>query len=380
MKKILFGITSLTLGGAEKVLVDLANKLSEKYEITILTIYAKGEFEKKLKPEVKLKSIYDFQYNDMSNLNKKLTALKLLLFKRHFYKKYIKGDYDIEIAFLEGPITRLFGVKNKNTRKIAWIHNDITQVFGKDIKARLKIAIDKKTYGKYQTLVFVSKDNRNKFTEIYKDIRDEYLQPVHKRVIYNYINPQNVIEGAEEKILDNINTGMVSFLTIARLTTQKAIDRIIRVHKKLIDKGFKHEFYVIGDGPERANLEKQIKELKVEKTFHLLGKRENPYPYIKQANIFCLLSEFEGYGMVIEEAKILNKPIVITDTAAREAVQNYENSIIVSNNEEAIYTELKEILQKNIKSFSNKQEEYDNSKIITKLEKLLEEDVKTIDV
>ena len=377
MKKILFGITSLTLGGAEKVLVDLANELSKKYDVTILTIYAKGEFEKKLNSKVKLKSIYDFQFNDMSNIKKKLTALKLLLFKKRFYKKYIKGDYDIEIAFLEGPITRLFGVKNKNTRKIAWVHNDITQVFGKDIKAKLKVAIDKKTYGKYQTLVFVSKDNRDKFTEIYKDVRDEYLQPVHKRVIYNYINPQNVIEG---EISDNINASTVSFLTVARLTKQKAIDRIIRVHKKLIDKGFKHEFYVIGDGPERLNLEKQIKELNVEKTFHLLGKKENPYPYIKQANFFCLLSEFEGYGMVIEEAKILNKPIIITDTAAREAVQNYENSIIVNNNEEGIYAEIKEVLQKKIKSFSNKQEKYDNSKIITKLEKLLEEEVKTINI
>ena len=376
MKKILFGITSLTLGGAEKVLVDLANELSKKYDVTILTIYAKGEFEKKLNSKVKLKSIYDFQFNDMSNIKKKLTALKLLLFKKRFYKKYIKGDYDIEIAFLEGPITRLFGVKNKNTRKIAWVHNDITQVFGKDIKAKLKVAIDKKTYGKYQTLVFVSKDNRDKFTEIYKDVRDEYLQPVHKRVIYNYINPQNVIE----EISDNINASTVSFLTVARLTKQKAIDRIIRVHKKLIDKGFKHEFYVIGDGPERLNLEKQIKELNVEKTFHLLGKKENPYPYIKQANFFCLLSEFEGYGMVIEEAKILNKPIIITDTAAREAVQNYENSIIVNNNEEGIYAEIKEVLQKKIKSFSNKQEKYDNSKIITKLEKLLEEEVKTINI
>ena len=152
MKKILFGITSLTLGGAEKVLVDLANKLSEKYDVTILTIYAKGEFEKKLNSKVKLKTIYDFQFNDMTNFNKKLTALKLLLFKKHFYKKYIKGDYDIEIAFLEGAITRLFGVRNPNTRKIAWIHNDITKVFGKDLKAKIKIAIDKKTYGKYQTL------------------------------------------------------------------------------------------------------------------------------------------------------------------------------------------------------------------------------------
>lgn len=380
MKKILFGITSLTLGGAEKVLVDLANELSKKYEVTILTIYAKGEFEKNLNDKVKLKSIYDFQFNDMSNFKKKTTALKLLLFKKHFYKKYIKGAYDIEIAFLEGPITRLFGVKNKNTRKIAWVHNDISQVFGKSIKAKIKVAIDKRTYGKYQTLVFVSKDNRDKFTEIYKDVRDEYLQPVHKRVIYNYINPKTVLAGAKEQPAEELPAKVTTFLTVARLTKQKAIDRIIRVHKKLIDKGFKHEFYVIGDGPEREKLEKQIKDLNVQKTFHLLGKKENPYPYMKQAQFFCLLSEFEGYGMVIEEAKILNKPIIITDTAAREAVQNYENSIIVKNTEEAIYAELKEIIQKKKKSFGTKEENYDNSKIITRLEKLLEEEVQTIDV
>lgn len=380
MKKILFGITSLTLGGAEKVLVDLANELSKKYEVTILTIYAKGEFEKNLNDKVKLKSIYDFQFNDMSNFKKKTTALKLLLFKKHFYKKYIKGAYDIEIAFLEGPITRLFGVKNKNTRKIAWVHNDISQVFGKSIKAKIKVAIDKRTYGKYQTLVFVSKDNRDKFTEIYKDVRDEYLQPIHKRVIYNYINPKTVLAGAKEQPTEELPTKVTTFLTVARLTKQKAIDRIIRVHKKLIDKGFKHEFYVIGDGPEREKLERQIKDLNVQKTFHLLGKKENPYPYMKQVQFFCLLSEFEGYGMVIEEAKILNKPIIITDTAAREAVQNYENSIIVKNTEEAIYAELKEIIQKKKKSFGTKEENYDNSKIITRLEKLLEEEVQTIDV
>ena len=79
MKKIIFGITSLTLGGAEKVLVDLANKLSENYDITILTIYAKGEFEKKLNSNVKLKTIFDFQFNELSNLKKKITALKILL-------------------------------------------------------------------------------------------------------------------------------------------------------------------------------------------------------------------------------------------------------------------------------------------------------------
>ena len=73
---------------------------------------------------------------------------------------------------------------------------------------------------------------------------------------------------------------------------------------------------------------KENKENKLENSFVLLGKKENPYPYMKEADYFCLLSEFEGYGMVLEEAKILNKAIIITDKAAREAVDNYKNKEI----------------------------------------------------
>lgn len=72
MKKILFGITSLTLGGAEKVLVDLANELSKKYDVTILTIYAKGEFEKKLNSKVKLKAYMTFSLKICQTLRKRL--------------------------------------------------------------------------------------------------------------------------------------------------------------------------------------------------------------------------------------------------------------------------------------------------------------------
>ncbi len=376
MKKIIFGITSLTLGGAEKVLVDLANKLSENYDITILTIYAKGEFEKKLNSNVKLKTIFDFQFNELSNLKKKITALKILFFKKYYYKKYIKRDYDIEIAFLEGPITRLFSVKNKNTRKIAWIHNDISKVYGKGFKAKLKMAIDKKIYEKYRTLIFVSKDNRDKFVEKYKDIRDRNLQPLQKRVIYNYINPNKVLKEAEEELEDIFDNQVINFLTVARLVEQKAIDRVIKVHKRLIDEGYKHKFYVIGDGPEKENLEKMIKENNVRETFILLGKKENPYPYIKNADIFCLLSEFEGYGMVLEEAKILSKPIIITDTAAREALVGYSNSKIAENTEEGIYVKLKEVIKNKEIIFSKDEgEKYNNDKIIKRLVKLFEETV-----
>lgn len=374
MKKIIFGITSLTLGGAEKVLVDLANKLSEKYEITIFTIYSKGEFEKNLNNKIKLKTIYNFQFKDMGKIKKQLIPLKLLLFKKHYYKKYIKGNYDIEIAFLEGPITRLFSIKNKKARKIAWVHNDITKVYGKNIKAKIKMFLDKKIYEKYRTIIFVSKDNRDKFVEKYKDLRDKNLQPIQKRVIYNYINIENIEKKAEEIINLKFDNKNINFLTVARLVSQKGIDRLINIHSKLIKQGMEHKFYIIGDGPEKEKLEQQIKELNIQGTFILLGKKENPYPYIKSADIFCLLSRFEGYGMVLEEAKILGKPVLITDTAAREAVEKYKNSKIVKNTEEGIYVELKDIIKKNIRCFNNMEDEkYDNSKIIKKLEKLLDE-------
>ena len=100
MKKVIFGITGLTLGGAERVLVDLANELSKKYDITIFTIYAGGELEKELNDKVKLKSIYDVSYKQLSKIQKLTIPLKLLFRKNKIYKKYIKENYDVEIAFL----------------------------------------------------------------------------------------------------------------------------------------------------------------------------------------------------------------------------------------------------------------------------------------
>ena len=374
MKKLLFGITSLTLGGAERVLVDIANKLCDKYDITIFTIYAGGELEKELSNKVKLKSLYKMAYNDLGKVQKRLVPLKVLLNKKGIYKKNIKQDYDIEIAFLEGPITRLFSVKNNNTRKIVWVHNDISKVFGKGLKAKLKKKVDQKIYSKYETIVFVSKDNMRKFKEVYNEIRNKYLEPVKKDIIYNYIDKDAVIKKAQENIDTGFDPNTINFVTVARLVPQKAIDRLIKVHAKLVYSNFKHNIYVIGDGPEKHNLENLIKENNVQDTFHLLGKRENPYPYISKADYFCLLSNFEGYGMVLEEAKILGKTIVITDTAAREAVEKYDNSIILENDEENIYKGLKEIIQ-NHTTHSIKENtfmQYDNSKILKKLEELFD--------
>lgn len=363
MKKVLFGITSLTIGGAERVLVDLANELCEKYEITIFTIYPNGEFEKSLSDKIKLKSLCKKQYKDLSKVQKVLNPLQIWLKKKNIYKKHIQNNYDVEIAFLEGPVTRLFSIKNSNVTKIAWIHNDISKVFGKSLKSKIKRIVDKKIYNKYNKLIFVSNDNLKKFEEVYNN-------NVEKSVIYNYINKDIVIKKSNEKQEVPFNNG-INFVTVARLVEQKALDRLIQIHSKLIRDGYKHNFYIIGEGPEKEQLQKMIKDKNAQETFMLLGKKENPYPYIKNADYFCLLSYFEGYGMVLEEAKILNKYILITDTAAREVVRDYNNYQIFENSEEGIYNGLKNNIEK--KQVINEYNNYNNEYIIEKIIELVGE-------
>ena len=306
----------------------------------------------------------DKSYLQLNKFQRKIgMPLKVLLFKNNIAKKQLKGKYDVEIAFLEGPITRIFSYKNKNAKKIAWIHNDISQVFGKGLKSKLKRILDKKIYSKYDKLIFVSKDNKEKFKEIYPNIN------VDKQVIYNYIDKEKVLRKAEDGQDIEFDENVINFVTVTRLVEQKAIDRLIKVHKKLIDNGYYHKIYVIGDGPEREKLEDLVKGNNVNETFLLLGKKENPYPYMKNATYFCLLSKFEGYGMVIEEAKILNKPIIITDTAAREALTDYKNSKILDNKEEGIYKGLEEAIEN--KPQKSEIEVYDNENIIEELKSIL---------
>ncbi len=318
-------------------------------------------------PTIKLKSLYPISYAELSNFQKKIgVPLKVLLKSKKIYEKEIKENYDVEIAFLEGAITRLFSNQNEETKKIAWVHNDIACVFGDNRKAKLKRIIDRKIYNKYQELVFVSKDNLSSFEKTYPEVKNK------KQVIYNYIDKNKILEKAKEEVSEKIEENTTNLVTVARLVEQKGIDRLIEVHKKLIQEGLLSNFYIIGDGPEKEKLEDLIHKENVEETFKLLGKKENPYPYIKMADYFCLFSRFEGYGMVIEEAKILNKPILITDTAAKEAVQDYNHYEIAENSVDGIFELLKKVLQNN-KEEKIEQVQYQNKHIIEEIKELIGE-------
>ncbi len=341
MKKIVFGITGLNLGGAERVLVDISNKLVDKYDVTIFTLYGDGEFEKQLNKKVKLVSVYDKKYNDLNKFTKLKISLQMLntTLRNMIYKKYIKDKYDVEIAFLEGPMTWIFSGESK-ARKIAWVHNDIEDVFGSGEKAKAKQDLNKEAYLKYDELIFVSQDNLNKFQRYFKGNK------VKKRVIYNYLDCDLVKEKADAGEAKEIDKKKISFVQVSRLVDQKAVGRLIDVHKKLIDDGLEHNIYVVGDGPLHEELQNKIDELGISDSFILLGSRENPYPYIKAADYFLLASYYEGYPMVLLEARALNKYIIISDSAARETLIEYDNNLILKNNEDGIYKGLKNVIKK----------------------------------
>ena len=86
MKKVLFGITSLGFGGAERVLVDIANKLCNEYNINIFTIYAYGEMEKQLNSNVNVKSLINKKYEELTKLEKIIVPIKIMLSRKHIYK------------------------------------------------------------------------------------------------------------------------------------------------------------------------------------------------------------------------------------------------------------------------------------------------------
>ena len=213
--------------------------------------------------------------------------------------------------------------------------------------------IDEKYFENLHSIVTVSEECANILKQTFPG------QQSKVGVIYNIVSPAliNSMANQEKEMVFPEITDETIILSIGRLHYQKGFDLAITACKILIDKGYNIKWYIIGEGSERGSLERLIRKNNLEKHFILLGLKPNPYPYIKQADIYAQTSLFEGKSIAIDEAKILAKPILVTNfSTASDQIKNEENGLVVDIDAECIADGIaKMINNKNlIESYSSK--------------------------
>lgn len=389
-KKILFVIESLECGGSEKSLITLLSCINfSKYEVDLQLFSYGGELEEIIPKEVNL--LKPLKYTEfcksslieLKNMKKFKYLIARVIFSialrvkkrgvketaRLFWKinqnnfSKEKQKYDIAIAYAQGIPTFYVADKIKATKKIAWI-NTIYSLKGIEKKYQ------EKKYKKFDHIVLVSEAAKCIFEQVYPNLKNNL------KIIYDIISLRTIVEMSKigKKI---ISRNELKILTIGRLDKSKGYDIALEACKILKDRDIKFKWYVLGKGPLKEEIEQKIDELGLKEHFILLGVTPNPYGYIKSADMYVQTSRFEGFGLAIAEARILNIPVVTTefDAVYNQMVQR-KNGIVTQMNAQSVADGIMELIEnselKNSIIEYLKNEKKGNLEEYKKVEKLIE--------
>lgn len=346
--RILFVINTLGQAGAETALLSLLQTLARekgeaRYEISLYVLTGQGEMASRLPADVRL---LNKKYREESVLTAKgrkylkKTVLKAMFTRGTVVKLFpylvkntcamlgkkrllpdkllwrvlsdggmvLPEEYDLAVSYLEGGAAYFVADHVKAAKKAAFIHVDYE-------KAGYTRALDKDCYLAFDKIFTVSDEVREAFLKAYPELPDK------TEVFHNILNKEEIVRRAEEGegFTDGF-TGM-RLLSVGRLTAQKAFEVSVDAMKRLKDAGKNVRWYVLGEGGQRKKLQEQIDALGLTEDFILYGAVNNPYPFMKQADIYVHASRFEGKSIAIQEAQILGKPMVVSDCSGnREQV------------------------------------------------------------
>ena len=213
---------------------------------------------------------------------------------------------DVFLAYDWGA--RRYVEKLKAKRKIVWIHNSVPKL----LKKESKIIRFGKNLAKYDTVVAICDDMKAELEDIYP-----YLKGKVERV-YNPFNFKRILDlSCDMSQLNDQQKELIKddyIIAVSRLdTVQKDYATLIKGYKLALENGIKEKLYIVGDGPDRKEIENLIKESGLEKSIVLIGKTTNPYVWMKNSKLFVHSSKYEGFGLVIVEAAILGKAIISSD-------------------------------------------------------------------
>lgn len=335
MKKVLFVIDKLVMGGAEKVLINIVNNLpKEKYNITILTLFQGGELTNHVNKNVKQISWFKKQHKGIYRVIRYLKPEEI-------YKKNITEEFDIEIAFKTGMPEKIVAAStNKNSMKIAWIHGDMTfQNYGFESHKNKQKQYE--CYSKFNKIVFCSEICMYGFKRIIGEFNNF-------NVVHNGVDLENIRELSKERKEVTYSPDKVIFSNISRLSPEKGLDRLILATERLLkESNKKFKVYIIGEGILKEQLQEMINARKLNQTIILLGGKQNPYKYLHGSDAYILASRSEAFGLSVIESMALRIPVISTDCGGpKEIIGNSEFGILVENSESGIYQGMKLFLEK----------------------------------
>lgn len=338
VKKVLFLINTLNGGGAEKVLIDTVNALDRtKYQITVQTVTDRGIFKDRLAPYINYKSIVCVKNAFFKRLFTYI--INFILPPKLTHMLFIGNGYDCEIAFLEGVPAKIISASpNKNAVKYTWVHTDLyNNIFGLE-KVHRNIQNHIRCYKRFDKIICVSESVKEAFIR-----RFGYMDNL--TVKYNVVNDRAIKEKAMETAE---RSDKIQVVTVGRTEYLKGFDRLLKIHKRLTDEGFDYELVIVGDGSQRAELEEYTKQNSLSDSVKFIGFTDNPYKYMRNADLIAYPSRTEGYSTVAVEAVILGKPVVAADCSGmKEIFGNSEYGLVTDNADEAFYRGMRKMLSDN---------------------------------
>jgi len=227
--------------------------------------------------------------------------------------------YDLAISFL----TPHYAVaeKIKSRKKIAWIHTDYSSI-------QINVESELKMWERYDHIVSISETVGSSFLKVFPQLEHKMIS------IGNMLPIESIRQQVFQFQVDDMDTTGIRLLSIGRFCYAKNFDNIPEICSLVHKMGVNITWYIIGYGPDESLIRKKIKEQCMEKYVVILGKKENPYPYINCCDLYVQPSRYEGKCISVLEAQALGKPVAIADykTAGSQLRNNYDGVILPCDN------------------------------------------------
>lgn len=359
MKNVLIVISNMGLGGAQRSLLSFLECLSaseqkEEYRVSLMVVNSKGEFYRHIPSEIT-------QLKPPISLHWLGTALSAQLIRKHFSARCLlkklrwiagkklgifpkqlnvqqklwecwkdeipklPGHYDVAVSYIDGFPNYYVIEKVRADKKVLWIHNEYQ-------KLQYNAEYDAPYYEKADEIITISPKCRQCILEAFPAMENK-VHILENITVSDEVQRKSQMGQASE--YEDFHG--LKLLCVGRLRPQKAYDLAIEAANILKLKQIPFRWLILGDGPEYQRLQQQIDHFHLNDSFFLLGNRENPYAYMAKCDILVQTSRFEGKSVVLDEAKILEKPIVATNyTTVVDSITHGRNGWIVEMTPEAI--------------------------------------------